>query len=153
MNHNLSQPTGRTIARSAYHAVVPKLSRLRQEVFDVLQQYGPQTANEVVNKLPPSGLSNNNVRSRLAELVGLGLVAINRVVSDPISGHRARQYRAVEPGEQPPASAEVARPRRKSRGQLLAENARLAAENEALKSKLDAVLEDEDRDDAAESEK
>ena len=47
----------------------------------------------------------------------------------------------------------MARPRRKSRGQLLAENARLAAENEALKSKLDAVLEDEDRDDAAESEK
>lgn len=144
MNPNNTPPTGRTIARFAYEAVAPKLSRLRQEVFDVLRQYGPQTANEVVNKLPPSGLSNNNVRSRLAELVGLGFVVINRVVKDPISGHLARQYRALEPGERLPAPADVAQRRRAIRAQLEAENAQLREENAALKAKLDTFLEQDD---------
>jgi predicted ArsR family transcriptional regulator len=136
MNDDNSQVTGRTIARSAIKTVSPKLSRIRQDIFDVLLEHGPQTANEIVGKLPPTGLSNNNVRSRLTELVKLGRAAIAGAVKDPISGYSARQYRAVEPGEIP---ARVQLLRRASRAQLENEIARLRAENEALKARLPSM--------------
>ena len=129
-------PPGTTIAQFALRAHSPKLSRNRQEVFDVLRRYGPQTANEVVGKLPPSDLSNCNVRSRLTELVRLRRVVINRVVKDPVSGYRARQYRVARPNEVPPPVAEQLRLRRPSRAHLEAEIARLKTENTALKLKL-----------------
>jgi len=71
-------------------------------------------------------------------MVQLGQAAINGEVEDPFSGRRARQYRAVEPGEVP-APASVQLPRRASRAQLESEVARLRAENKALKSKLDGT--------------
>jgi hypothetical protein len=126
--------TGHSIARSAKRAIGPKLSGLWEQVFRVLRQYGPQTANQVVNRLPPTNLSNNNVRSRLKELVGFGRVVITGVVKDPVSGYRARQYRVLGPGEMPPPPE--SRPRRASRAQLEAKITRLEVENEALKSKL-----------------
>ena len=136
MNSSHLSESGRTLARSSIKAVEPKLSRHRKDILEVLQQHGPQTANEVVGKLPPTDLSNNNARSRLTEMVRMGQAAINGIVEDPISGRQARQYRAVEPGEiPPPASVQLHRPRT-NRAQLEKEIARLRAENEALKLKL-----------------
>jgi len=106
--------------------------------LEVLRKYGPQTANEVVGKLPPSDLSNNNVRSRLKELRDLGLVVVNSEVNDPVSGRQARQYRAIEPGETPPPSPNALRPGRISRAQWEAEVERLRAEIVALKRRLGA---------------
>jgi predicted ArsR family transcriptional regulator len=119
--------------------VEAKLPRIRQDILEVLKQHGPQTANEVVGRLPPTDLSHNNVRSRLAEMVRLGQAAINRVVEDPVSGRRARQYRAVEPGEIPPPASVQLR-RRASRAQLEKEIARLQAENKALQSNLSGTV-------------
>ena len=138
MSSNNPSESGRRLARQSIKAVAPKLSRTRRDIRKVLQQHGPQTANEVVGKLPPTNLSNNNLRSRLTETVESGNAAINAEVKDPVSGHWVRQYRAVEPGEIPvPASTQL-RPRRAHRAQLESEVARLTAENEALTLKLSA---------------
>jgi hypothetical protein len=135
MNTDNPSTPAHTIARRAYKAVLPKLSGSRRMIVDALGKYGPLTANQVVAQLPPSDLSNNNVRSRLTELVRMGVATINGVVKDPVSGHEARQYRLMEPGETPSTTPDELS-RRSSRAQLEGEVTRLKTENEALKSAL-----------------
>lgn len=128
---NAQNLPARTISRHAFQAVTPKLSGSRKMIVQVLARYGAMTANQVVAKLPPSGLSNFNVRSRLAELVKMGVATVNGVVKDPVSGHMARQYRLLEPGEDPPVTETSGH--RASRKQLEAELLRLREEVEALR--------------------
>ena len=142
MNPDNTSANGREISRASYAAITPRLTGKRRKVLEALRLHGPLTANEVAGVLPPTGLSHTNVRSRLRELVDLGQAIITRLVEDPVSGHRVRQYRAVELGEIPPSPSVELRPRRASRAKLEAEIARLAAENEALKSKLSSKEEE-----------
>src|ERR1035438_3479679 len=91
MNSGNTSANGREISRASYAAITPRLTGQRRKVLEALRQYGPLTANEVAGVLPRTDLSNFNVRSRLQELVELGLAVINREVKDPVSGHLARQ--------------------------------------------------------------
>jgi predicted ArsR family transcriptional regulator len=131
-NQNLP---ARTISRHAYNAFRPKLSGSRRLIVEALGKYGPLTANQVVAQLPPSDLSNNNVRSRLTELVRMGAATVNAVVRDPVSGHMARHYRLLLPGETPSTTPDELI-RRSCRAQREVKITRLRTENEALESSL-----------------
>jgi predicted ArsR family transcriptional regulator len=103
MNHGQDPHlSAHQISRSAYEESAPRLTGQRRKIVEALRQHGPQTANELARLLPHGEVSNFNVRSRLQELTKLGLVVIDRLVSDPVTGHRARCYRLAEAGEATP---------------------------------------------------
>jgi hypothetical protein len=80
------------LSKDAYHAL--NLAECQREVLEVLQEYGPLTANGIAAHLPHNLL--RNVRSRLNELEEKGVVEGIEKVRDPLSKRRVIRWAAGE---------------------------------------------------------
>lgn len=87
---------GSETSEEAAENIAPRLSRLRQRVYDTLRSFGPLTDEDLCNV---TGLSASTVRPRRGELVDEAFVVDSGERRKVASGNRATLWRVTTPDE------------------------------------------------------
>lgn len=79
--------------REAYEAALPKMGSMEDKVLSILMEYGPQTAEEIMDRMQTRNA--NNVRPRLTGLMKKGFVKATGKKMN-CSGRNVAIWEAVE---------------------------------------------------------
>jgi predicted ArsR family transcriptional regulator len=94
-------PSAASISSENYRHSRSKADTDREKILLILATIQPATANMISEERGRSRLTNDNVRSRIGELLKRGQIVINHVGLDPVSGCPGRFYRLRRDGEPP----------------------------------------------------
>ena len=80
--------------RESYFAIQEKTGPRQTQICEILQKYGPKTANEIMRLL--GAADRNYVHPRLTELYDKGMVEVIGKMYDPYTKRSCAVYRRKE---------------------------------------------------------